>query len=132
MLRKVFLCLAGLFLMMTTMATAEPLDLGDALEKLPPLKQGIMYEIKDNQITYLSTLEVASWKNITLELGYSPTTKIIGVISYPILKLKDLGVNLPILDLVEFNLGAGIGVDKIFGDNQAKYGLTLTLIKFKF
>jgi len=105
------------------------------LEKLPGLKQGVMYNWQDNEFEHLSSIECASWKNITFELGYLTESSIVGVISYPLLKLKDLGVTLPILDLIEFNVGVCAGVSRIGnngGNNEAIYGITFTLIDIKF
>jgi len=131
-MRKCLVMLAVLFFAVS-LSYADNLSLGEVLQKVPPLKQGIMYEVADCKIEYLSTLEVASWKNITLEAGYTQENTIIGVISYPILKLKDLGVNLPILDLVELNIGYGVGVDELFTrECELKHGPTLTLINVKF
>lgn len=123
---------------------AEPLKIGETLDKLPPLKSGIAYSLIDSKINYLATLQLASWKNITLEAGYAGDAektnhKAVAVISYPLLKLKDLGVNVPILDLVEANIGLYAGFGRIQlndipneGNNELDYGLSLTLLNIKW
>lgn len=105
------------------------------LDNLPGLKQGILYNWQDSEIEYLSTIGVLDYKNVSLEIGYSSESALVGVVSYPLLKLKELGVNVPILDLIEFNIGLGAGVQRIGsgeGNNEFIYGLTLTLIDIKF
>ena len=91
--------------------------------------------IEDNEFEYVSTAQVLVWKNLSLEAGYATDDKIVAVISYPILKLKDLGVDTPVLDLIEFNVGAYAGIDfNEPGSDQvdADYGVSLTLINIKF
>jgi len=116
-------------------ALAEDLSIEDSLKKLPALKQGIAYSLMEHDIHYLSTLELINWKGIAFEAGYSSKDKVVGVISYELLKLKDLGVTVPVLDLIECRVGtyAGwgrLGVTK--GNNEYDYGLSATLINIKF
>jgi len=119
---------------------AEPtLSPIDALKQLPGLKQGMMYNWQDSKLAYLSTTEVASWKAISLEFGIADSNAIVGVLSYKVVSLEQLGVKLPILDKVVFNLGYGIGckrVDLLDGNgeenNEFIQGATLTLLDIKW
>ncbi len=120
-------------------AMAEELSLRGTLEKIPALKQGIAYSVVDHGINYLSTLEVANWKGIAFEVGYSSKDKLVGVVSYELLKLKDLGVTLPLLDLIEFRVGLYGGFEEVAlglgngkGNNEFDCGLSATLISVKF
>lgn len=120
------------------------LSLPDLIKKVPALKQGVAYSIADNKLNYISTIEAADWKGVTFEIGYAGAAentghKAIAVVSYPILKLKDLGVNIPVLDLVEFNLGLYGGYGRIQlndgqgdGNNEWDYGISATLLNIKF
>lgn len=131
-MKKLILTLV-LLLGVVWFVSADEISLSETLEKLPPLKQGVMYEVSDSTINYISTIEVASWKGISIEVGYSQENKVIGVVSYPILKLKDLGVTLPIIDLIEFNVGYGVGVRELFThDSELTHGICVTLINVKF
>lgn len=113
--------------------SADEISLSETLQKIPPLRQGVMYEVSDSVIDYIGTIEVANWKNISLEAGYSQKNKVVAVMSYPLLKLKDLGVKIPILDLISFNIGYGIGIRELFThDSEFAHGVTLTLIDVKF
>ena len=120
---------------------ADTLSLTDTVkaigEKLPPMKQGVMYDFAGKQVRALSTFEVANWKNISLEAGYATSDAMVATISYPIVKLKDLGVTIPILDLVECNVGGTVGIARIGGtggdsQNQLVAGVSVTLINLKF
>ena len=125
-------------LLVAPIAIAQPVDETETselswLQKLPGMKQGVLWNFDDSELDYISTVEIASIKNIKLEVGFVPDdTSAVGVISYPILKLKDLGVEVPILDLIEFNIGVGAGVKKVADENEFIYGITLTLIDIKF
>jgi len=102
------------------------------LGKIPGLKQGVMYNVPDGSVSYISTIELASWKKATLEGGFSSdNAAMIGALSYPIVNLKELGVTLPILDLVELNVGMSAGYK--FGDGgEWMWGPSATIIDVKF
>lgn len=129
---------------MTGVAFAEDLSIRDVLAKVPALKQGIAYSLADNKLNYLSTFEVLKWKGLTLEAGYAGRAdqtgdKAVAVLSYNVAKLKDFGVEVPILDLVELNVGAYAGFGRVQlndgmgdGNNELDYGLSATLISVKF
>jgi hypothetical protein len=117
----------------TTVVEQPPeLRLGEVLEGLPALKQGAVYLIKENQFQYISTIEAIEWKGLTLEVGYAPADTAVAGISYRVLRLRDLGVNIPILDLVEFNVGFVAGATNIGSDIDFDYGPAVTLINVKF
>jgi hypothetical protein len=108
------------------------LEIVDLLKKLPDFQQGVFYNAIDSQLEYMASTQLLTWKGLALEAGYSYENAALLVISYPILKLKDIGVTLPILDLVEFNVGGAVGISRVTGDNEFVAGGTLTLIKVKF
>ena len=129
----------GIVFLMTPPVCAE-LKLSEVLDKLPVMKQGIGYDIAESDgLNFISTLELAKWKGISLEAGYSTTDKVVGVVSYQLLRLKDLGVTLPVLDLLEANLGFYLGFSRVQlndgfenGNNEPSYGPSLTLISTKW
>lgn len=131
-MRKLLLALV-ICLAMTGIAFAE-LNVGD----IPPLKQGIAYSLMENEVAYLSTVEAVRWNDLTLELGYSSTDKAVAVLSYQLIKLEDY-VELPILDLLECNLGVYGGYGRIAlgpgnakGNNEWDYGVSATILNIKF
>ena len=136
---------------MTLLPARPAVLLSDVANQLPPLKQGIMYSVLDSKIKYLTTVEVLNlnnvnmpkWatcvKNLDLEFGYSTEETGVVIVSYPIVKLKDLGVTMPILDLIECNVGVaagmkriGLGAGNAKGNNEFDWGVTATLINIKF
>lgn len=138
------LAIVGIFILSVGASRAESLSLTDQFKKFPALKTGIAWDVEDSQMNYLSTIEIVKWKGLALEAGYAGAqentgNKAVAVISYQLLKLKDLGVTLPILDLVEFNVGMYAGYGKIHigefqneGNNEFSWGPSLSLINIKF
>ena len=124
-----------------TIASAEPLSLTDALQKIPALKQGVAYSLEDSKLNYLSTVDVMKWKGFNLEAGVAADAeetdwKAVAVLSYELLKLKKY-VDLPILDLVEFRPGIYAGLGRIEGfqrglEAEGDFGLSLSVISVKF
>ena len=123
-------------------AQAE-INLHETLGILPGLKQGIAYSMVDNKINYLSTAEIVKYKGFALEAGYAGNAeetnhKAVAVISYRLGGLKDLGVEVPVLDLLEFNAGYYVGVGRIQftgdtgNDNEIDHGFSATVINIKF
>ena len=132
---KIISLLVGL-LMLAGVAQAQELSISETVKKIPALKQGIAFSLIDNDVSYLSTLEALNWKGIALEIGYSSKDKAVAVISYELLKLKDLGVTVPILDLVTCRVGAYAGYGSInsreIDRSEFDTGLSLTLLDIKF
>lgn len=110
---------------------AESLSIGEQIKKIPGLKQGVAYSLAEHNFSYLSTIEVLKWKGISAEVGYSSKDKLVGVVSYELLKLKDLGVTVPILDLVSFQPGVFFGagrLNKYIDNSETDYGISATII----
>ena len=134
-MKKLLVVLVAVF-MAVGVVRADELSIGDTLQKIPGLKQGVAYSILDSDFSYLSTIELVNWKGLALEAGYSSKDKIVAVVSYELLKLKNLGVTLPILDLIEFRPGIYCGYGSInmqeIDRSEIDYGLSATLISIKF
>lgn len=146
----VFFLAAGLLLPGVVMADDTP-PAGDAqivaealqsntaaaiVKKLPAVKSGIGYSVLDNKINFLSTIQVAAYKNVNFEIGYAGDAentgnKIVGVVSYKLLALKDY-LTVPVLDLIECNVGAYYGIGNLGAGNEQDYGITATAINLKF
>lgn len=118
----------------------DSLNITEVLQKIPELKQGVMYSVLDKEVNYISTFKVLEWKNIGFEAGYAYDNSLVGVVSYPFFKMKDFGVTIPVLDLIECNLGVGVGIKRLnveqdmsgSGNNEFDFGITATLINVKF
>lgn len=140
-MKKLFAIVLVLSIVFSGVAFAEEsLNVSTILQKMPDFKQGVMYSVLDKKFNYISTFKVVEWKNISLEAGFQYDNSLIGVVSYPFFKMKDFGVTIPVLDLVECNLGVGVGAKKInierdmsgSGNNEFDFGITATLINVKF
>jgi hypothetical protein len=139
-MRKV-ICIAMALMFVCSMAFAGELSVTETAKKIPALKQGMAYSIADSEFCYLSTIEILNKCGVSLEAGYSSKDKAVVVVSYKLLELKDY-VNVPLLDLLEANIGAYYGFgridlgindrDNMEGNNESDYGLSLTLLKVKF
>lgn len=141
MVRQIILA-AVVLLALASNARAD-LNLHDTLGKLPSLKQGIAYSMVDNKFNYISTAEVVKYKNFALEAGYAGASeetghKAVGVLSYRLGGLEDIGLEVPVLDLVELNVGYYVGVGRIqfsgdtSNDNEVDHGFSLSVINVKF
>ena len=135
MKKLIFLIMVMLFLM-PGVVFAGPLDIGDIISKLE-VKQGVAFSLADSQLNYLSTAELMDYKGFSLEAGSAYDAektgiKAVGVISYDLLKLKDLGVNVPILDMIHLRPGIYFGMGRIGGNNETDYGLSLSMISFSW
>lgn len=115
---------------------SEVLQLKDIIAKLPEFNQGVIYSIDHQEFNYVSTTQLLEWQGFTLEGGYALPDSLIVVVSYRIGGLKDLGVNIPVLDLVELNLGYYIGINDVDFkekfDVEFDHGISATLLKIKF
>lgn len=141
MVRQILL-VAVLLLAAVSNARAE-LNLNETLGKLPALKQGIAFSLVDNKINYLSTAEIVKYKGFALEAGYAGNAeetnhKAVAVISYRLGGLKDLGIEVPILDMMDFNVGYYVGVGRIqfsgdtSNDNEIDHGASISIISIRF
>jgi hypothetical protein len=136
---KKLILLFILTLLLIPQVNAEELQLGSWVDKLPGLKQGMMYDLNNHQVKYMSTMEIVKWKGLALEAGFSAENSAVVGVSYSLLKLKSLGVDVPILDLIEFSLGYSYGWSRIDitdgfgnGNNEEIHGPSVTLISLKF
>lgn len=108
-------------------------------------KQGVAYSLEDSKWNYVSTIEVAKKYGLALEAGYMGDAdktdhKAVAVISGNLIELKDY-VDLPILNLIEANIGLYAGYGRITleqlskedgKNNEFDWGISLTLIDLKF
>ena len=112
------------------------LSIIDTVKKIPGLKQGIGFSLIENEVNYLTTMELATWKGFALEGGFNSKDKLVVVISASLINLKKLGVTIPILDLVDLRIGlyGGHGSinTKALGDSEWDAGISATLISLKF
>ncbi len=109
-----------------------PVAVVNTLQSIPQAKQGAMYVPVSQQIDYISTWQIVTKSNFSLEAGYLAAGGLCAVVSYDIGGLKDLGVTVPILTLIDLNVGFATGMQFIGSQNKGIAGPSITLIQTKF
>lgn len=107
----------------------------DFLKKIPGMRPGVMYNYSDSKVSFLSTVILAEKGVFAIEGGYSTSDDLVAIVSMKLVALKDLGIDLPILDLIEFRPGYAIGTSRIGsggGNCEYVHGVTATLINIKW
>lgn len=91
-------------MLLPNLSKADSLDIPTLLSKVK-FNTGLGYDIRSKKIVSTNTFEIlgySAWKlDPTLDAGYASNDKFVIGASFSLLKLKDLGVTIPILDLVE-------------------------------
>lgn len=122
---------------------AKAIDIGDNLEALPAVNQGVAFSLEDSKFNYLTTIDIVKCKNATIELGAAydaeeTGVKAVAVFSYDFGKLEDLGVKVPVLKELGFKPGIYGGYGRIEGchdgscDAEFDWGVTATVLSLKF
>lgn len=122
-------------LILPNLAKAET-SVFDVIASIPALKQGVAFSLADNNINYLSTVDLVKWKGFALEGGYAGAAKntgdkLVAVVSYDLLTLKGK-TTIPVLEWLEFRPGVWAGVGRIGGSNEIDFGVSATVISFDF
>jgi hypothetical protein len=117
---------------------ADPtaIDVPSVMEGLPNLKQGMGYSIVDNKFNYLTTIEVANVKKISMAVGYAGTAKstgdkLIATVSYPLFAAEKF-VTWDLIKYLKFEPGVYVGVGRILGSNELDYGVSATFLDVQF
>lgn len=123
-------------LIMASCVSAEPLQLADITDRLPPLDNGVAYDIDKGKIVYTSTLNLLEWKGIVLNGGYSTLDSIIVGVSYELTNLEKLGVKVPILKYakIEPMIYCGLGSLNVqtLKESEFTYGVGVKLLEVDF
>lgn len=133
-------------IIVTEGTAVKPVDtLKNLVQKVPTNRHGVFINIQDSDVDYITTWEVYKPNleqkylkdRVTVELGYSPKITLLGVIAYRVGNLKDLGVTIPLIDVLGINIGAGVGYSRIAlhdtaANNEFKWGLTATILDVKW
>ena len=115
-------------------------DVGNLFSKLPNLKQGAAYDVKSGNATFISTAELLNYAGFSLSAGYSTSSAIVGSLDYDIGGLSKLGINVPILSMVDLRIGMMVGMSDISTAttggsaerNKLCWGPELTIVSVKF
>lgn len=122
---------ATLCLIFASCAQAESISISETLKDVP-LRQGIVYSLRDSEISHLSTAVLAEKWNFGLEAGYMDSGKLVGAVSYRLLDLKNY-VTLPIIKELSFRPGIYVATDEIdTGSPKLDYGVSLTVLSLSW
>lgn len=109
--------------------------------KLPNIKNGVGYSIKDNQFNYFATTDLISKWGFTVAGGYAGRAKntgdkAVGTLTYELGNLSRW-VEVPIAKYVDLSVGlyAGLGhvqINKPEGGNEFDWGVVANIISIKF
>ena len=132
MVKKILILLC---LLIPTLAKADT-SIFDVIASVPALNQGFAVSFADSNINYLSTVDFAKWNGFNLEAGYAGRAKetgdkVVAVLSYELLNLEGK-TTWPILNFVDFKPGIWVGIGRIGGSNEIDYGVSATVVSFKF
>ncbi len=118
----------------TESTTVLELPTIEVLEKVPELKQGIIYSLDDQELSYAFTVEVLNYKGISLEGGYSVKDTLLAVASYNLGGLQRFGIDTPITNYLDLNVGYYIGLKDLNDSHERKFdhGVSATLLNIKF
>lgn len=115
---------------------AEPIDISTAfdkvIEKAPDVKEGVLYSFDDNKAKISNSFDLIAKNDFALELGgIAEDNEIFIGGSYHLIALKEKGVTIWILDLIDINVFAGYGLKEIGHGNEGDPLAGATLFKWK-
>ena len=116
-------------------ARAE-INLSEQLKKIPAINQSILLNLTDSELDYASSVTLIQLFNkvISLDVGWSPRTQLLGLVSF---KLIEVGkwITFPILDKLVIEPFIGYGFDRIedlkdIGEGSLLIGAKILSVKF--
>lgn len=134
------LILMAAVMLLAAQAQAETVRLSQVVPNLS-FKQGAAFSLIDNQFNYLSTVEVAKYKGFSIDLGYAGRAeetkdKAVVALSYNVLNLQNLGVELPLAKYIDLKLGVYAGMGNInfkeMTDAELDWGVQATVLSISF
>ena len=108
----------------------------DVLKKIPVNHQCLIYNLDEGSFDYATTFTLAKAlkDKISFDLGYAPSSQLLGAVSVKLVEIKDF-IKFPILDLMEIEPMLWIGINRIenFKDlGEYNYGVGVKLLSLKF
>src|SRR3990167_721098 len=111
-------------------------NVSDVLKKIPVNHQCLIYNIEEGTLDYATTFTLAKAlkDKVSFDLGYAPSSQLLGAVSVKLVEIKDF-IKFPILDLMEIEPMLWIGINRIenFKDlGEYNYGVGVKLLSLKF
>lgn len=104
----------------------------DTLKTLPGLKQGMAFDVEEGQFNYLTTIGIIKYNDFGLSAGYSSDNKAVATLTYRLGGLNRFGIDTPITNLVDIEVGMYAGYGRLTGSNEFSWGPSVTILNVKF
>ena len=108
----------------------------DIVDKIPALNQSVIFSLDKSEFDYAVSVTLVQLlnKKISIDLGYSPSAEVLGLISFKLINVKDY-LTFPILDKAVIEPFVYVGAKRIenlkeFGEYD--YGIGAKIINLKF
>ncbi len=127
-MKKLFVILAIIFLIAGCRQVKPVLAEGisDLIDKLPITNAGIYYNINDSLFEFTSTFKAVGYKGFNLNIGYATPESFVANISYDIIKLEKLGIDIPILKDLIIDAGWTLGWEEPLNEREFNNGPSVT------
>lgn len=102
------------------------------MKKIPALKQGVAFDVAEGEFKYLSTVGILKYDDFGLSAGYSGDDKVVATLTYRIGGLNRFGIDTPITNLIDIEVGYYIGIGRLTGSNEVSHGPSITILNVKF
>lgn len=119
-----------LLLLLPTLSRAEGII--DTLKSLPGFKQGVAFDVEEGKINYLTTVGIIKYDNFGLSAGFSSDSKAVATLSYRLGGLNNFGIDTPITNWIDLEVGVYAGYGRLTGSNEFSWGPSLTILKVSF
>lgn len=138
---KKLMVLLAVALMLSLAGPVMAEGLTDLLDKLPNVKQGVCWDVKEDVLLTSTTADILEWKyedttkaslGIGLVTDFDDYTYPIGEVCYKLGGLEKLGFNYPLAELVKFDLKLWGGREFNTPEKDWHYGLGVGIFDAKF
>lgn len=117
----------------TTGNTSPVVSLSNLFSSIPNVSQSVMYSMQDYEMKYGTSFTLVSFYKdyVKIDLGYVPTTEVIGILS---VKLFNIGeyVKIPLLEYIQFEPFIYGGIQNIDAVIKEDYGVGVKLLSVNF
>lgn len=106
------------------------------LDKIPQLKNAVVWDVKDQRVDYVGMFELYNWKGLGFNIGYNPPKAVLVALDYDMVNLKKMGVTTPLIDLIDIRPMVAYGYDRIdpsdMNDTREKVMVGASILNFRF
>jgi hypothetical protein len=138
MFKRLIILAALIALPSLSNAQATP-TISEILSKVT-FHEGLGFDIASKNAVSYTSADLIQWNSFSLSAGYGTSAAIVGSIDYDIGGLTKLGINVPVLNLIDLRVGFMVGLADISTAsssgsaerNKLCYGPEITIVSTKF